>query len=156
MTDRAKAELFKMRTRARFPFLLHVHNDDLGDFRFANADESKTFEGEVYEAAFFTVDPPERTESSVGNARLTISAVDGEWIERIRTTQKRSAARFVAAITYGDGDREIIEPLEDNTFELTSAQWDDSTISWTMVFDDTMSVLVPCDTMGASAFPGCA
>ena len=153
MTNKAKSELFKMQTRAKFPFLVHIHNDDLGDYRYINSDTNETFEGKVYEAGYFYIDPAEQTESSIGNARLTISAVDRTWIEKIRTTQKRSTIRFIAAIVYTEDGTKKIEPIEDNAFELTSAQWNDDVITWTMIFDDKMNILIPCDTIGANTFP---
>ena len=156
MTAYAKYQMLRMDSQARFPYFVEIRNEDLGVFRYVNLDEDKVFMGDTYTASWFTVTPPERNESSISNAKITISSVDQEWIQRIRSTQKRSTIRFVAAIDYEQGGGEVIEPLADNMFVLTSASWDDLTITWDMVFDENMSIMIPCDIAGPLNVPGCS
>lgn len=155
MTPAAKYELLRMNARARFPYLIKITNEDLGMFLYTNTDREIEYEGETYKPAYFEIVPPERSESSIGDSKLTISAIDGEWIAAIRSTQKRSTCRFIACIEYkGAGNVLVIEPIEDNEFLLTAAQWDDLTVSWTMIFDDNMNIMVPCDVANSLNFPG--
>lgn len=156
MTPAAKYQLLRMESHARFPFFIEIKNDDFGTFRYVNADTNKILDGQEYTAAWFSVSPPERNESSISNAKLTISAIDQEWVSKIRQTQKRSSVRFIACIQYDSGGTEVIEPMEDTSFTLTSVSWDDISITWDMIFDDNMNIMVPCDIAGSLNIPGCA
>ena len=156
MTPYAMQQLLRMETSARFPFFIEIIHPELGTFRYVNADEAKTFDSETYEPALFSVTPPETTETSIGNAMLSISSVDQTWIEKIRSVQDRFSVRFVAALEYDDDGTETIEPLEDNEFTLTEASWTDLTITWTMVFEDAFNILVPCDIATSQKVSGCA
>lgn len=156
LSPAAKYELLRMEAHAKFPFFIEIKNEDFGTFRYVNADEDKVFDGNVYTAGFFTITPPERNESSISNAKLTISAIDQTWISRIRQTQKRSSIRFCACIAYDANGVEIIEPMEEIEFTLTSVTWDDVTITWDMIFDDNMNIMIPCDVAGPLNVPGCA
>lgn len=161
----AKQQALRMRTQAMFPYLLEITLQDSTILRYSNTTTDKTFEGNTYTASYFSVTPPEQTESSISNAKLTISSVDGYWIEKIRKTQytasgKKITARFIASICYTKDGTEYIEAVEDNMFTLSSAQWGDSTeiagITWDMTFDDNLNILVPCDTASSLNVPGVA
>jgi hypothetical protein len=141
-----------MKTRAKFPYLIEIVNSDLGTFRYANCSRDVPFEDNTYTAGLFSITPPEQTSTSISNAKLTLSCVDQTWIKKIRSTQNRSTMRFIASILY-DG---TCEALEDNTFTLTIAEWDESNISWTMVFDDNMNILVPPDIASSQNTPASA
>lgn len=145
-----------METQAKFPFLIHIYNEDYGDFYFVNSDTDIVYDSHTYRSAFFSVSRGEKTQTSIGNATLTMSALPDDygnnWIERIRNTQKRSILEFVAGIQV-DGS---IEPLEILGFTLTSVSWTETTITWSMEFDDSMKILIPCDICGMNITPGCA
>lgn len=152
MTNKGKSEVLKTERTATFPYLIHVHNDDLGDFYFANYYKDVTYNGKTYLKSSFQIDPPDKTQSNIGNATLTISVADQVWIEKIRNTQKRSTIEFVAVIIYED---DSIEPIEENQFVLTSASWDESVLTWQMIFDENMDILTPCDIIGGLNCAGC-
>ncbi len=156
MTPAAKYQLLRMEAQAKFPFFIEIRNEDYGTFRYVNSDEDKIYNGQVYTAGFFTISPPERNESSISNAKITMSAIDQSWISKIRQTQKRSYIKFSACIQYDANGSEIIEPLDEIEFTLTSVTWDDVTITWDMVFDENMNILIPCDVAGSLNVPGCA
>lgn len=156
MTTDTKKKILAMDTKAETPYLIEIVNDDLGTFRYVNAKSDVVYEGNTYTAGYFRLDPPDKNESSIGNATLTMSAIDQSWIEKIRSTQKRSTLRFIAVIMYDENGDSVIEPLEDITMTLTSATWDDTTIQWTMIFDETMDIMVPPDIMNSETFPACA
>lgn len=121
--------------------------------RFANCEEDILFEGNVYSASVFALKPPEKKQDSISNATITISAIDQTWIERIRNTRYRPLIRFVACIVYTDNGQRCVESMEDYSFVLTNAEWNDITISWTMVFDEGLSLIMPCDTATAQKVP---
>ena len=160
ISRKAELEMRMMETQARFPYLIHIHNDDYGDFYYANSSTAIRYGGVTYSPSWFRFSPPERSESSIGSASITISALPDEqgssWIEKIRGTQRRSVIDIVALIVYDDSGTAVCEAVESMRFELTGASWNDETITWQMVFDDNMNILVPCDICTASVTPGCA
>ena len=152
----AKRKLVGMETDACTCFLIEITNEELGTFRYVNLGFPVEYEGKTYSAAGFNISPPEKSEGKVGNSRISISAVDQEWIQRIRTpTKEKSRMHLVSAVVYeGDGGTEV-ESIDELDFTLTQAEWDDVTISWDMEFDDVTNINVPCDVADSLNFPGC-
>jgi len=152
--------LAEQRKFAEFPFLIKVsHETDLEfPMYFVNASEDVTYKGIIYHAASFSIDPPDRDGSKIGDATLTLSTVDQEWIVRIRRNQKPAKLEFVAVIIYDDTQTgiECIEPLEDMSFTLRAASFNEIAVTWTMVFDENMAINVPADTCNAMTTPGCS
>ena len=139
---------------ASFPFLIEVWkpSDPTNIERYVNASEDKTFENHTFTASSFTIQPPEKTESGVKDATITISTIDQTWIEKVRTANERYMIRFIAVVDYENGS-EVIEPIDDITFSLTNATWQESTLQFTMKFDDGMSVNVPCQKLDQFVAP---
>jgi hypothetical protein len=151
--------LARQRKVARFPYLIKIDHDDDPQFPFyfVNADENITFQGRIYNAASFSIDPPSRDGDKIGDATLTISAIDQFWIQKIRSTHKPARLLFMAVIVYGEHDViEGIEPMEEIGFTLRVARFNEISVTWTMVFDERMSIQVPADTCNAMTTPGCA
>ena len=148
MTRTAKLLMEKMEVQAKFPYLLEVtYYDNQGNseiYRYVNSDEDKTFEGNTYSAGFFKLSLPERNSSGFSDASITFSAIDQEWVQKIRSTNQRCKVRFVAVIEYYSG-QETIEPIEDMEFILTNAIVKESVIQFTIKFDDLLDLKVPYD-----------
>ena len=146
MTNKAKQEMLRMETMAKFPYLIHITryslNEQREDLYFANSDTDVIYDGHTYKAGFFVIDPPEKNDAGISNAKITISAVDQEWIVKLRDTQKRATIEFLAVIQYAI-PQQPIEPIEVMEFELTNADWTDTTVQWTMVFDEGMDIQIP-------------
>jgi hypothetical protein len=89
---------------------------------------------------------------------LTLSTVDQFWIEKIRKNQKPAKINFVAVIVFDDAQIgvESIEPLEEMSFTLRAASYNEIAVTWTMVFDENMAINVPADTCNAMTTPGCS
>ena len=157
MNRKAKLEMEKTLTRAMFPYLIeitYVHNDNTEEvLRYANSDFDIDFTEEVdgveetntFSAGYFSMQLPQKTQSGFTDAKITISAIDYSWIQRIRSSNKRSRIRFVAVIDYKDNGTEKVEPIEDMEFILTNATTDGTAIQWTMKFDDKMDIQIPFD-----------
>ena len=149
MTRDAKLEMEKTLTRAKFPYLIEItyyKNDNTSQvFRYANSDEDKVFEGNTYSAGYFTMQLPQKTQSGISDAKISISAIDQTWIQRIREAdlKKRSKIRFVATIDYPNNNQETIEAIEDMSFELTNGTTEGNIIQWTMKFDTLSEIKVP-------------
>lgn len=159
MTTKAQHEMLTKDTQAKFPYLIHISHDDLGDWYYCNTDEEISYGGHHYTPALFSIEQPEETTTSIKNTKLSLSIVDTEedWIATIRNSgHKRFKLELVAAIAYYDGNGlPVIEPIESNEFILTDANWEDLMVSWSVVFDDNMNIQIPCDVAGAANFPGC-
>lgn len=155
LTALAKQKMLRMETYAKFPYLIEITRlaDDGTEtvYRYANCMEDVEYteneEVKTFHAGYFEIEPPEKKKEGFSDARLTISAIDTEhnWIGLIRSTSKRAKLRFVAVIEHQNNGAKIIEPIEDYEFMLTSASWTETTIQWTMKFDDLMDIQIPCD-----------
>jgi hypothetical protein len=62
----------------------------------------------------------------------------------------------MATIVYDDGNYAGIEAIEEMEFMLRGANWNDTVISWNMVFDSAMGIMVPSDRATALKCPGAA
>ena len=149
----AKQQILRTKTRAMFPYLIEVIHDDFGTLRYANSDSDIEYNGETFQASSFSIDPPDKEGGKIGDATITISAIDQFWIEKIRSTNKYAHMRFIAVIKYDKSGKVIVEPIEDYEFTLKNASWNDVSIQWEMIFDDTMNIIVPCDRATAQKVP---
>lgn len=161
MTNLAKQKIMRMETLAKFPYLIEVTYYDANGNpileRYANCDDDIAFNGNSYTASFFSIKPPSRTNSSISDGKLTISAVDQTWIQKVRNCGKRAKIRFIACIIYDDNNKvETVEAIDDITFTLTKCSWNDTTIEWTMLFDDRMNLQVPLDLATIQKVPALA
>ncbi len=156
MTNYAKGLIARQRTQAQFPYLIAIEHEELGNYYYTNSAEDIIFEGQTYTASTFSVQPPEKNSSSIGNASLTISAVDQFWIEKIRSTQKVAKLHFMAKIKYNGTGAALLETLEENTFALRKASWNDVYISWEMVFDEIQTYVFNNEICNSAIAPGVA
>jgi hypothetical protein len=156
MTEYAQREIARRNTQAKFPVLIKIEHEELGDFYYANSDQDIIYDGNTYYASVFSLEPPDKDGDKVGNARITISAIDQIWIQRIRSTQKPARLYFIAAILYDKNGNIQVEKLEENSFILRSASWNEIAISWEMVFDENMTILLPAEDCTVLTCPGCA
>jgi hypothetical protein len=155
MRNDAQRELARRNTQAKLPVLIKVESEDFGDLYYANSDEDILYDGNKYLASAFSIEPPDRDGDKIGGARISISAIydNQTWIQRIRTAQKPARLHFIAAILFGEGDAQF-EKLEENSFTLRSASWNEIAISWEMVFDENMTILLPAEDCTVLTCPG--
>jgi hypothetical protein len=123
---------------------------------YANSSTSITYKGDIYNAAAFSIQPPDRDGSKVGDATLSISAIDQVWPQKIRATQKPAKLEFVAVIVYDEGATAGIEPLEENSFTLRAADWNELSIQWALVFDENMANIITSVKCTPQVAPGCS
>lgn len=144
---------------AMFPYFIEIENDELGTFRYVNADEDMSWGGKTYLGACFSIQPPDKTENKIGDGSITFSSVyeSGEWIRKLRSTTKRSTLRVVAAIIYSaDSIIDGIEPIYDTEYIMYDASWDGESgeIKITFKYDEGMDISFPCDEMDEIICPG--
>lgn len=159
LSNKAKQQILRQRMRAMFPYFIKITNEDFGTFRYVNADNNMSWGGEEYTACTFSIQPPDKTESKIGDGTLNFSAIynNSEWVRKIRSTIKRGTLEIKAAIIYTDGNIvNGIEPIYDSEYTLMDASWDDKSeeIKWTFRFDDGMDIVMPCDVMDELICPG--
>lgn len=154
LSNKAKSEMLKMETRAKFPYLIEIQAANGNIYRYANTDEDVTFDENVYSACFFTITPPSIEESSIGNGTISFSSIDQLAINIIRSQSEHLKIRFVGAIVYNNkADIETIEAVEDSEFKLSNVTWDELKVSGTLVFDDWMDIKIPCDVSNSQNCP---
>ncbi len=158
LSAKAQSYVAARNTPAKFPFLIKIEHEDDKDFpmRFVNSDKDVTYEGEIYYAASFAIDPPDRNGSKIGDATLTISAIDQFWIQKIRENQKPATITFKAVIQMDNNGVEQIETLEEIDFTLRAVRFNEYSITWTMLFDENLSINIPCDECNTITTPGYA
>lgn len=159
LSNKAKQQILRQRMRAMFPYFIEIENEDFGTFRYVNADNDIEYGGQVYEACYFSIQPPDRTETKIGDGTLTFSEIygTGEWVRKIRSSDKRGTLRIVAAIIYSaDNIVDGIEPIYDSDYILSDASWDNDSreIKIVFKFDEGMDINMPCDKLDEIICPG--
>lgn len=150
----AQQKILRQQAKIMFPYFIEITSSEYGTFYYVNADEDREYTDEngithTYTACCFTIQPPDKTESKIGDAKITFSAIynNSEWIKKIRQMEERATIRIVAAIIYENGNEEGIEPIYNTEFTLADCSWNESEISWAMKFDEGMDIIMPCDVM---------
>lgn len=160
LSNKAKQQILRQRMHAMFPYLIKIHFDSLGDFYYANTDEDLLYNEKLYTACTFSVKPPDKTESKIGDGSISFSSIynNSEWIKKIRKIPRKEqgSVDIVASIIYSaDEVIDGIEPIYDSEFVITDVNWDDKdSISITLKFDDGMDIVMPCDIMDEIICPG--
>lgn len=169
MNNAVKNLLVQTDIPASFPFLIEVWAESdtqkTNVERYVNASEDKQFTETVlingvpttvtntFTASYFKVQPPEKSESGVKDATISFSTVDQTWIEKVRSATERFKVRFIAVIDYDENGSEVIEPIDDITFTLTNATWQETVLQFTMMFDNAMSIIMPCHRLDQFVCP---
>ena len=157
MTNVAKQKLTRTETDASFPYLIEItYTDKQGTVHtehYVNADEAKEYDNETYYPISFSVTPPSMDNTSVTDGKLSISNIDNNFIEKVRDTQERMKCVFVAVIDYDSSGSEVIEEMETMSFILVKASWNESELSFSMLFDDRMNIMCPPDVASVLKVP---
>lgn len=161
LSYKAQQQILRQRIRAMFPYLIKIYFPSYGSFYYINADEEKQWQGHTYVPCMFSINPPDKTESKIGDGQLTFSSIynNSEWIKKIRScpSGERGTIEVVGAIIYSaDNVQDGIEPITDTVFTLSDATWTNETITWTMKFDEGMDIVMPCDRLDEIVCPGLA
>ena len=156
ISPRTQKILASQRTNAIFPCLIKITHADFPDMYFANSSQDINYNGNIYNAATFELQPPEHEGPRIGNATLTISAIDQFWIQRIREIQTPAELQFIAAIIHEESGSFGIDPLEENLFTLRTANWNELSLSWDLSFDERMGYIITSTGCTPMIAPGCA
>jgi len=154
VSPKTQKRLAAQRTAA-FPYLIQITQSG-SDMFFVNSSDNLLFKGKIYNSASFSIDPPNVEGAKVSNATLTISAIDQYWTQKIRETEIPAKLKFIAVIVYDEQGIEGIEELEENSFTLRAARWDEIAISWDMSFDERQAYIITSVKCTPQVAPGCA
>jgi hypothetical protein len=156
ISAKTQREIARREKHATFPYLIQVEHEEFGNFYYANSSGDITYAGRVYQSATFSIDPPDRDGSKIGNASITISDVDQFWVQKIRTTNRAAKIHFIAGIRYNDNGTMRFEVLEKNSFTLRLATYNGVMVTWEMEFDLTQTFVLNAVSASAAIAPGCA
>lgn len=156
-TPKAKQQMFRLSTSAKFPALLEITHPSLdgGVLRLINSDQSVEYNGKLFNAANFSYTAPKYSDKQMGDGSITISAIDQSIIVAIRKMNGRAKAVVVAAFYFDEGIL-LFESMEEWKFSLTQVSWDNLSATWQMQYDDRMRIMAPCDKMTPQKCPGVA
>ncbi len=159
-----KQQILKMNTSAKFVKLLLIeYTDNQGNvtlYRYCDCDNNVTVTENgvtvTYEPYSFKIKNGEKNDTSIGNGSLTLSAVDQLWIGNIRNTRQKIFATVKDAVVYTQNGTEATEVIEEISYRLKNANWNEENIQWTMLFDEKNDIIVPCDKGNSQVTSGCA
>lgn len=154
-------ELFNEATSGSFPILADICHDNIvwGDsvlgqenhhLRLINDPTRVVYNKHTYLPAHFVFNPPSEDGKKIGNASITVSAIDKRIIQVIRSINDippvLTIEAFFAKKKTTTNELFIFSKLYSYEFSMISAQWDSVTAKWELVFDTTMQTNVPMDT----------
>ncbi len=160
-------ELMEQSTSSSIPILIDIQHDSItwdegddqedGHLRLVNDTVAIKYKGDddsikTYYPANFIFTQPTEDGKTVGNTKVTISAIDQRIINVIRSITSKATAKFVAFFAKQDSNY-YFQKLYNYEFEMQSVTWDGITASWNLVFDPVAKMNVPKDLGTTKRFP---
>lgn len=158
----AMEELWKDDTDGHIPVLMEIFNPDL---KWADGTEDQEnmylrviddsnpvmYKGKKYLPCKFIYTPPEENGKNVGQASITISAIDTRIVEMLRSCQVACDVTVVAAFakqtTVNEGGNEVTTykfyPLDELKAKMDSATYSRTTAQLNLVYKDVLKLNVP-------------
>lgn len=161
MNSFLKQQILAMDTNAYFPNLIDItYYDNIGNvthYYYNDSDSKLVYKGNTYEPMLMSVQGGKKEESGIGDGSLSLSDVDRVWTERIRNTKNRPECTHYECAVYDSGDgMTAVEAVEQTSYKLKEASYDGQIMSFTMVFDENMSIVIPPDTGNPQLTSGCS
>ena len=149
-------ELFSSSTDGSIPILLDVQSDEIvwddndteqeyGHLRLINCPTPVRYNGHKYLPAYFAASLPEEDGQKVGNASLTISAIDQRIIQIIRSITTQPKCVIESLFAKMNDDTFVFRKLNKYEFVMDSVSWDDVSAKWELIFDPVAQINVPRD-----------
>lgn len=164
----AMEEIWKQSTDGHIPVLLEIYNPDIrwddGSLEQENMylrviDDSNpvTYKGKRYLPARFEFTPPEEDGKTVGQASITLSAIDSRVVQMLRSIELQCEVTVMAAFAkMASKDGKVIMkfyPLEQLKAKIPSANYNRTTAQLTLVYKDVLKLNVPRDTATKNILP---
>ena len=156
-------EIWKQNTEGHIPVLLDIYNPDLkwDD----NSDEQENmhlrviddsnpviYQGKKYLAGRFTYTPPEENGKSIGQASITISAIDSRVTQALRSIELESDVTVVATFVK-EGSVYTFLPFANHQSKLPSASYNRTSATLTLVNKDVLQLNIPRNQATKDLFP---
>ncbi len=155
-------ELWKDDTDGHIPILLEIFNPDIvwndGSLEQENMylrviDDSNPvmYKGKKYLPCKFNYTPPEENGKTIGQASISISAIDTRIVELLRSVQATCevtvVATFAKKVTVNEGGNEITTyrffPLDELKSKMQSATYSRVVANLSLVYKDVLKLNVP-------------
>lgn len=146
-----RQEMFASRTGEALLCRMHIDPMDGSDHIYIiNNSEEITIGGQVYSKFPFDIIWPEERDDSPFNARISVGAVDRDFIQLVRQLSD-SPKVTVAMILSSYPDEDEHGPY---TFNLLRVDWDKKTVEGTLTVSDEYYEPYPGDKFIPGQFPG--
>lgn len=158
----ALEELWKSDMNAHIPVLIEIFNPDIrwddGSLEQENMylrviDDSNPviYQGKKYLPCKFTFTPPEESGKNIGQASITISAIDSRIVQLLRSVELECEVTAVAAfakkvVVTVSGEQittYMFKPLDQLKTSMQSATYNKTTATFNLVFKDVLKLNVP-------------
>lgn len=166
----ALEELMKTNSDASFPFLIEIkcpdikwknnENQEDGYLRVISDNNIIQYrkkgdkEAKYYYPSCLSFTPPSVNGKEIGNATLSISTIDYQVIEVIRSIKTKPVVSVIAGFMKKD-DEYFFSEINSFNFTCENVQWDKTTAQFTLVYDNVMKLQVPKTTATLQMFPAC-
>lgn len=155
MTLDALSNLMAQSTAGYFAVLMSISWTFDGStelMHITNNTQDIVHDGTTYKAFDFEYTPPTVTESSVGNAQITIQSVTQEIPKKTLDSLVAPKLVIQAVFVFETG---LCETLAGWVFTLSSTQWNSTTLTAEITFETALDRYMPKDTFNVTDFPGC-
>ena len=164
----ALEELWKQNTDGHVPVLLEIFNPDIkwddGSTEQENMylrviDDSNpvVYKGKKYIPAKFEFTPPEENGKTIGQASITISAMDSRIVQMLRSVELlcevRIMAMFVKVTTQDNKVTYKFFPIDNLKTTMPNASYNSTTAQLNLVFKDVLKLNVPRDKATKNQLP---
>lgn len=164
LTAEALRDLYDKQADITLPVMFEVYNPDItwsdeeketyGQtpcyVRFINSDIKVKYKGNTYLPCVFEYQMPESDGSKIGNASITISALDGRVRRLLRSIKLPSTFKIIATYAKIKKDDDTgnfyyyaFQELNSISCKMLTASSNKSTASFNLYFDRSLSVNVP-------------
>lgn len=164
LTEEALRDLYAKQSDMILPVMFEVYNPDItwsekeqknygqtnNYIRFINSDMKVKYQGNTYLPCVFEYQMPESDGAKVGNANVTISALDGRIRRLLRSIKLPSTFKVVAIYAKIKKDDDTggfyyyaFQEVNSISYQMLSASSNKATASFELYFDRSLSVNIP-------------
>lgn len=146
-----------------FPVLIDIYNPDISwtpeeiefykqsnsHIRLVCDDNTVVYKGKTFLPCSFNFQPPETDGGKIGNATITITALDSRVRKLLRDIKISSELEILATFAKKEKDTKgftySFYPLKNMRFEMSSATMSKVSATFNLVFDSALDQVVPYD-----------
>lgn len=159
----AMEEIWKQNTDGHIPVLLEIYNPDIkwndnsleqDNMYLRVIDDSNpvVYRGKKYLPCRFEYNPPEEDGKTIGQASITLSAIDSRVVQMLRSIELQCEINVMAAFTKS-GNRYKFLPLDQLAAKVSSASYNRTTAQMNLVYKDVLKLNLPRDVATKNKLP---